>query len=418
MSIPPDARLNRLLGGPQLESLRRRLRQRFERAPIDSQIETLRIGNLTSGEHTALAALLGRSQRFTNSVQIDLRLVDNALREAGIAESLRDALERLDGPITHLLATRAQTQAQWDEVVASCHHAGLIEFLHDTVGFGLLKRLSAQNPASALQLCRLTEIVLSRLPARGLTRAQLAAEMLGDAHALDGGRAVATLVLSVWRRLRLAPDAIPAEEQFLRGERARDVWASAGVLVNELARPVLFLNLPTHDSDSYGQAPGEPAYASLRVLLNAPPRWQVNNRDVYVCENPNLLAIAAAALGERCAPFICTDGMPAAAQRVLLDQMVRAGARLHYHGDFDWAGVRIGNHVMREYGARAWHFGAVDYDAAALGGRSPGHRLKGPAVIASWDGALTLSMQTRQLSIAEEAVAETLLKDLTIRENH
>ena len=27
-------------------------------------------------------------------------------------------------------------------------------------------------------------------------------------------------------------------------ERDRDVWAKAGVLVNELARPALFLNLP------------------------------------------------------------------------------------------------------------------------------------------------------------------------------
>lgn len=49
---------------------------------------------------------------------------------------------------------------------------------------------------------------------------------------------------------------------------------------------------------------------------------------------------------------MCTDGMPAAAQRVILRQLAAAGGRLRYHGDFDWAGVRIGNYVMRECGAR------------------------------------------------------------------
>ena len=72
-----------------------------------------------------------------------------------------------------------------------------------------------------------------------------------------------------------------------------------------------------------------------------------------VCENPNLVAIAADALGTRCAPLVCTDGMPAAAQRCLLSQLATAGAQTFYHGDFDWPGLHIGNYVMREYGADA-----------------------------------------------------------------
>ena len=52
---------------------------------------------------------------------------------------------------------------------------------------GLLKRLAKQDPSAAIQLCRRAEAVLQRLPAKGITRSQLAADSLGDAHALDGG---------------------------------------------------------------------------------------------------------------------------------------------------------------------------------------------------------------------------------------
>lgn len=101
---------------------------------------------------------------------------------------------------------------------------------------------------------------------------------------------------------------------------------------------------------------GEPGYLSLRRLLRSPPAWAVADVTVYVCENPNLMAIAADRVGARCAPLVCTDGMPAAAQRTLLAQLAQAGARLRYHGDFDWAGLRIANHVMRTWEARPWRF--------------------------------------------------------------
>jgi uncharacterized protein (TIGR02679 family) len=153
----------------------------------------------------------------------------------------------------------------------------------------------------------------------------------------------------------------------------------------------------------------------VTILLRSPPCWTVNGRNVFVCENANLLAIAADELGLHCAPLICTDGMPAAAQRTLLNQLSRAGACLQYHGDFDWPGLRIGNHVMREYSARPWRFGAAEYTAAIASAARPGRQLEGPEVVASWDDALALAMHRHQLSIAEESLAESLLQDLDVR---
>jgi uncharacterized protein (TIGR02679 family) len=125
-----------------------------------------------------------------------------------------------------------------------------------------------------------------------------------------------------------------------------------------------------------------------------------------------LLAIAADELGVDCAPMVCTEGMPAAAQRTILQQLAIAGGRLRYHGDFDWPGLRIGNHVVREFGAVPWRFDAKEYLAAVARAPRPGFALTGLEVHASWDEALTAAMRTHGLAIAEESLADELLQDL------
>jgi hypothetical protein len=74
---------------------------------IGAEVECFRLSNLTIEEHAALTSLLGRPLRYANSLQVDVHLVDAAFRNAGIASSLRDALERLDGPITNLAGKSA-----------------------------------------------------------------------------------------------------------------------------------------------------------------------------------------------------------------------------------------------------------------------------------------------------------------------
>jgi uncharacterized protein (TIGR02679 family) len=416
MTDGAEERLRRVLGGNHLASLRKRLRRRFERVPLNGVVESFRISDLTAPEHAALASLLGRPQHHANSLRIDVCQVDAAFRNSGIASSLRDALERLDGPIANLASERFQSQALWSDVIRRCNHPGLVGLLENPAGLGLLKRVAKRQPSAASQLCRRAEAVLQRLPANGITRSQLAAEVLGDAHALDSGRATVTIVMAVCRQ------AIPRtydnsmeespDEERQNGERDRDIWAKVGVLVNELARPALFLNLPTSETESYGRPPGEPAYASLRVLLRSSPTWNVAGREVYVCENANLLSIAADRWGANCAPMVCTDGMPAAAQRCLLSQLTSAGARLQYHGDFDWPGLRIGNHVMREHGAQPWRFRAEDYEVALRAASAITATLAGKVADAVWDPALTKAMQHHRVSIAEEGLAASLLVDL------
>lgn len=419
-----DPRLQRLLGGPALAALRQRLRQRYAPLPAGAVPAPFRLAGLQAAEHAALAGLLGRPGRASTSMGIDLADIDAALQRAGIAPGLRAALESLDGPIIDTAQALASQTAGWAAVAAAARHPALAAWLATVTGLGLLKRLARTPGPTPERWVAQADAVLQRLPAAGLARAELAAHALGDAHALDRSAPVATLVLAALRHARRAGapneassanaaspeggDDAPADEP----EREREVWAAAGILVNELARPALALNLPLVDGTRL--LPGEPTYLSLRRLLRVPPAWGVAGQAVFVCENPNLVAIAADRLGQRSAALVCTDGMPAAAQRVLLQQLAAAGATLRYHGDFDWPGLRIANQV-RAVGAggpgwQAWRFSTADYQRACQA--TAGRPLAGAPANAHWDSGLAGAMAAAGLAIDEEALAETLLGDL------
>jgi uncharacterized protein (TIGR02679 family) len=93
-----------------------------------------------------------------------------------------------------------------------------------------------------------------------------------------------------------------------------------------------------------------------------------------------------------------------------------AGACLRYHGDFDWAGLRIGRQVLQGHGAEPWRFGCSDYLAAvqSLPSMARDHALGPEGVDAPWDAALVAAMQAQGCAVAEEAVVEGLLEDLRL----
>jgi uncharacterized protein (TIGR02679 family) len=408
--LKPDLeRLHALLGGAALGGLRQRLRARFRRA---APAEVFTLGSLTASERAALEGLLGRRTSAERSMRLRCQVLDEALARAGLAADLRAALEALDGPLeSH--AERAQRALAWTQLAADVADSRLQALLATPSGLGLLKRL-AGNPVVATAMIRAAEQVLAHLPARGQPLAQLAAETAGDAHALDAGRGLAALVLRAAEADETSPEEEAAERAARSDEhtRVRSRWARLGVVANALSAPALCLNLDAEE-DSIGgsllaaaRAAGEPLHLSLDLLLRLPPRWRVAGRAVFVCENPTVVAIAAAQLGGRCAPLVCTDGMPSAAQRTLLDQLASAGAQLRYHGDFDWPGITIANFVMRRFGAAPWRFGTDDYLHRA------GKPLGQGAVAATWDAALCDAMRLGGYALHEESAIDVLIDDL------
>lgn len=394
-------RLQRLLGGDDLAALRRRLRAGFERG---GWAEEFTLTRLSPAERQALEGLLGRKAKAADSMRVQLTELNEAICRARLAADLRGALEALDGPLQDRKAQRLAHADAWASALSGVEEPRLLAWLFGQKEGGLLKRLTASDPDRAKAILTQVQRLLARLPAQGITRAQLAAQVFGDSHSLDAGRAVATIALQACS-LQGSSDAV---------ETVREQWARLGVAVNELASPALCLNLPVLEA-SGGRLceAGEPYYLSLRQLLRSAPTWKVADCEVFVCENPDVVAVAADRLGAGCAPLICTEGMPSASQRSLLAQLAAQGARLRYHGDFDWAGLSIGNFVVREFGAVSWRFSTADYLAAAADAcfeLSADGRVE-----ALWDATLADAMAKRGLGVHEEAVVETLLRDLEER---
>ncbi len=393
---PDRGRLERLLGGEALAGLRHRLRKRYAAEPQPADAFTL--SRLDAHERDALAGLLGRARGQQSSLRLSHAEIDAALQAARLAVDLRSALECLDGPIVERSVQQARQRA-WARLFAEPAEPLLAEALAARHTQGHIKRIAGHDIDTARQLLDQTARVLAQLPAQGVARARLAADSLGDAHALDGGRPVASL-------LRRVLD--PARQHL----RQRDLWAEQGVLVNQLAKPVVALNVVAEGASASDRlvaaaaTAGEPLHLSLRLLARQAPAWRPGQA-VHVCENPEILAAAADWLGVRCPPMVSLDGQLSAAPRMLLDQLAEANCAFHYHGDFDWPGITIANGIMRRYGAWPWCYSAADY--------RPNHglALAGEPVEACWDARLTERMCAAGIAVHEEACLDELLANLT-----
>ncbi|SEK19877.1 TIGR02679 family protein [Halomonas daqiaonensis] len=404
-------RLQRLLGGPELV----RLRQKLARKLLRDGGGRLSLNRASETERATVERLIGRSPRQGKSLSVDLEALSQALSRAGVAENLRVALEVLDGPLVDDRARREEASRRWATLIADYRRRadalGLGDWLEALQAGGLLKRLSARNEQRGVALLEQALDVLERLPVQGLSLSALAAECLGDAHGLDAGRPVAALVRRAlaryWRGgvARVDPDE-------------RSIWAHAGVLMGgDITSAVLTLRLPVHPGQTLDEAlsrycqQAEPTWLTLRQLLRHPTEWDCAGRDVFVCENPAVLAEAAERLGADSAPLIATWGRPGAAVLTLLEQLEAAGAVLHYHGDFDWAGISIANALLERFAMRPWRMGAGDLMGYA---DLDGKPLAGRPTEARWDPRLRTVLEARGRAVHEEQLIDVLLDDLRV----
>lgn len=410
VSAVDNARLHRLLGQPELSRLIERLRRRFEAGA--SAHGVIILGNASVAERQAIEQLMGRPPGQGASLQIRLDVLEQVIQSAGIAPDLYSALETLGGPIRDRQAEKNHQELIWRAVFTGVREQaaslGLDGWLDDLEATGLLKRLARHDPDKAQDLLDQALRVTAALPGRGQPLSTLAATLLGDAHALDQGRPLATLV-------KKAAMVIGGCGETDSPEGDREVWASVGVLVGgALTSTALVLNLSADSGTATGsmlnllQETGQPGYLTLRQLVQDTPNWNCRGRRVFICENPAVVAEAAERLGPHSAPLICTHGQPGAAVITLLRQLSEAGAELLYHGDFDWPGIRIGNIIVSRFGARAWRFDAAAYRAAQCRGGA----LNGRPVAAIWDEALMPLMEAHHHQLEEEQVIDDLLEDL------
>jgi len=196
------------------------------------------------------------------------------------------------------------------------------------VGTGWLARRGLPRAGSGqlLQLAERCAHVWRKLPGQAgstVLLTVLAADALGDPHALDKGSATAAGVL------RLLGVGMPAT-----AHEWRAAWEEAGVVCDPVSSRVLVLNLVLR---------GDAAACRLTAAAGPEPLWLTwrslsgpfgcDAPDVYVCENPSALIAAADQLGADTFPLVCTNGRPSAAVRRLLTALASGGATIHARAD-------------------------------------------------------------------------------------
>jgi uncharacterized protein (TIGR02679 family) len=419
----PDAKLSRLLGGEPVAWLVRRARDRLEAGrPLTG---TVTLVAATLEQRCAVERLTGRAARSGASLSVSLAEVDRILKDSGAAPGgLAEAITRLTGPLRDRNREQAGLVAAWNAAFASLDAAvdGRDElgrwrgWLDAT---GVVRRLAPQ-PAEAGLLLTQVAAVLRRLPSSGVPIGRLAAESCGDAHALDDGRPVGTLVLSAVRALAGLPFAAEGAASSRRAS-----WAAVGVYVDELSSLVLCLGLPGATSTALGRMlascreAGQPAVLTLRQLrchtdpLTTGPLPAAR---VWICENPVVVAAAADELGAECQPLVCLGGQPSAAGWRLLELLAAGGAEFGYHGDFDWGGVRIASAVYHRLNWRPWWYDRPAYEAAVSAAHplTPLAELAGEPTATPWDPELAAVMRHRNVRIEEELTLDVLLQDLRL----
>jgi len=423
-SGPPqamDAARRRLirecLGGPQYAAFFRAVRGRLEAAGgVGARTVTLK--GLSEDERRAVADLHGWRTVPEERVRVSLAGLDLLLRQSAVSAGVAEVMEAMGGPLADRRGEREEAGLRerrlWDEAAA---HPGfdarpeLHAWLDELRRRGIVRRVARASGIEPAILLRQAMDVAARLPARGVPLSVLAAETTGDAHALDTGCPVAALALRAAGRVAGWPQ-LPSG-----ATGRRRLWAEVGVLCDPLSAQVLVLGLRPGGGDRLARQlqesaeAGEPRRLTLRELVRSPVAVAPGTA-VFVCENPVVIAAAADQLGAHCAPLVCVEGVPSTAALHLLRSVAQAGGVLHFHADFDWAGLRIGNVVSAQLGAAPWRFTTVEYGAAQAV-LPPSHvPLRGLSVRAAWDPELDRAMRASGRAVFEEQVIESLLMDL------
>ncbi|MFE4629614.1 TIGR02679 domain-containing protein [Streptomyces mirabilis] len=343
-------------------------RRRLERTSgaLDGDIG---LAEPSEAERRTVIGITGR-YRAENAQRLALSLheLDGYLHDR-YGTGLLTTLDRLHGPLRDRPAERSDEEARREQALKSAHSSRLAgqgwfaAWLERIAADGTLTRLVRRGDAPLLDAA---VRVLERLPGdrdrfpgdqdrppahpAGILPLPVLAEWAtGDTKALVPGSPLEQLVLRALAQ-RTGGD-IPRERA---GRRA--LWESAGAIADDLASQVLVLNIRAEGDtvvcDWLRDAAdfGIPFRLTLHQLATAPAVPAAHT--IFVCENPAVLRAAAGELQDTSAALVCTEGVASAACHKLLGDAVRAGARLHWRADFDWAGLRITAGAVARHGAR------------------------------------------------------------------
>lgn len=395
MSVLPTALARWLeLSGPR--AVLAALRERAERGHrLDDGTLTVA---LTEQQRREVGRLLGIPWEVSQR-PVSLRLLAARLAEHGYTPLA--LVEAVGGPVIPRREAREQAQRQAqaarNRAAQTLTSAGIPE--------AVAAAWSADSAIAWNDIERLADRVAAvwrRLPGDGrpIRLAQLAADVLHDAHALDATTAVGRAVA----RLAAAVHGLPRPSR--SGSEWRAAWRSVGVACDTVSSRVLTLNLPlSGDSPAAtlcANASGEPLWLTQRLLDQG---FRCAATTVYVCENPSIVEAAADALGAQCPPLVCTDGIATTAATDLIAGLA-TNCTVLVRADFDDAGLTVVDQIRAAAPtAQLWRFDQATYRQFAPPDRSE-------AIHAAADLRSAIRVGG---AVHEERLLDLLLDDLRVR---
>jgi uncharacterized protein (TIGR02679 family) len=341
---------------------------------------------------------------------LELARLDAALRSTRHQIGLAEALELSGGPLESLPATRERERRAREAFWAHARSHPLCE--RDPAVRRSVEALRSSGTLARIGSERLLLEALDlglRLPARPpVERSRVAAEALGDPHALDDGRPLARLVL---RQLAARAGEEPPDSALGR----RRLLARFGVVSDALSCDVLVLGLrPTSKGPlarALGMLDGRHMRITLAHLESEELAFAPGVR-VFTCENPVVVAAAEERLWPLVPPLVCTGGWPNSAVAALLGALRRGGAAIAHHGDLDWEGLRIFAWLRERFDVAPWRLDASSYRDGLLGAKGGTETLKGSPPGDGVMDELVAAMRSGGRVLSEELVLHTLLDDL------
>ncbi|WP_052091302.1 TIGR02679 family protein [Modestobacter caceresii] len=404
----PGARLWAELRDPVLGPVWAAVRRRLEATGLQA-VGAVEVP-LDEGAADLLGGMLGKALR-PGRRRLSLPELDTVLLASPAATSLVGVAVELGGPLRDrpaekLAADQRRKGAEdtWNSLLAVAGLAGAPWVPRWTAAMradGLLTPASVESFAVAVPAVAL----VLRDPTQR-TLGELAAVVAGDAHALDAGRRAGLIAL---RGLAAARSELPPTTA---DERSR-LWGRTGIRTDDVSGTVLVLGWRPPGTTRWAGMMREradlglPTHLTLRELRAAGGPSAAPGDIVHVCENPQVVQAAADRAGSR--PVVCLQGNPSAAGVLLVERLVRDGAQVRYHGDFDWPGLAIAGRVLAR-GATPWRLGTEDYLASLPAGS--GVPLSGAEVPTPWDPDLRIAMREHGRAVHEEASIDLLIADL------
>ncbi|MHB8875060.1 MAG: DUF2399 domain-containing protein [Myxococcaceae bacterium] len=272
---------------------------------------------------------------------------------------------------------------------------------------GWVARVLAVDDPS--RLLRTAVSVLSGLPCAGerADRRRLATDTTGNPHALDGGTALAGLVLAI----------LAAGGKIGPRQRPRAAWAHAGVDCDDVTGGLVAVGIAP---EGWCVPAGAVVTLTPRVLSSCQwPTPLAHHSWVFVTENPSV-ACAAADDSTRADSIrlLCTSGTPAAREIAAIARLADAGWNIAVRADFDEAGLaHVGALLDGVPAATPWRMGAEDYLASLASAHDAPLGITPSKVPATpWDPQLRTEMMKKGIAAFEESLLPELLEDL--RQGH